>query len=168
MQEAWLNFAIVFFVQLLLFITHAYYEKKLSGVLRILGLGALSGIVLGPLLDLIFGKFLGLCSYTLGFGALFLILNGVLLYGLFAANTLLMQRARLVHFFIWTMVVAGVFEITNLFFHLWTYAFAVPSIEFFIVVSAGNFGAAIFVAVVWHVFFGRRFFFIDNLLKKAL
>ena len=76
MSEAWLNFAIVFLIQLLLFVTHALYEKKLPDMPRILGYGALNGVVLGPILDLTFGKLLGLCSYTLGFGAFFLILNG--------------------------------------------------------------------------------------------
>ena len=166
MSEAWLNFAAVFFVQLLLFIAHAHYEKKLADIPRILGQSALSGLVLGVTFDLFFGKFLGICSYTLGFGPFFLIINGVLLYGLFAANTLLMQQARLLHFFSWTMVVAAVFEITNLFFPMWTYAFTVPSVEFFLVVSVGNFVAAILVATVWHAFLRHRFFFIDNLFKN--
>lgn len=162
MPEAWFNFVVVFLVQLALFVIHAWYEKRFSDALRILRRGALSGVVLGPILDLTFGKFLGLCSYTLGFGTPFLLLNGVLLYGLFAANVLLMQRARLLHFCIWSMVVAAVFEITNLFFHLWTYAFAVPSIEFFLVVLIGNVGSAILVAMVWHVFLGYKFSFIDR------
>lgn len=166
MSGAWLDFAVVFFVQLLLFIAHAHYEKKLSCVPRILGRGVLSGIVLGPLLDLIFGKFLGLCSYTLGFGAFFLIFNGALLYGLFAANALLMQQARALHFFIWTIVVAAVFEITNLLFHVWSWTFPLISIEFFILFLIGNFGAAILVAGFWHVFLGDRFFFLDYLIKK--
>lgn len=166
MLEAWLNFIIVVFIQFVLFLIHAYYEKKLSDVPRILGQGVLSGIVLGPLFDLVFGKFFGLCSYTLGFGALFLILNGALLYGLFAAHALLMQQSRLLHFCIWIMVVVAVFEIANLFIPLWTYAFRVPSIEFLIIVSVGNLGAAVLVAVVWHVFLGHKFLFIDNLFKK--
>jgi|SRR3989344_2282203 len=166
MSEAWLNFAVVIFVQFLLFVVHAYYEKKLSDVPRILGWGILSGVALGLFLDLVFGKFLGLFSYTLGFGAFFLTLNAALLYGLFAANTLLMQQARLLHFFVWTMIVATVFEITNLFFHLWTWEFALLSIEFLIAFLIGNVGAAILVAIVWHTFSGHRFLFIDNLLKK--
>ena len=167
MSEAWFNFAIVVFVQLLLFLAHAYYEKKLSDVPRILGQGVLSGIVLGLLFDLIFGKFFGLFSYALGFGALFLPLNAALFYGLFAANTLLMQQVRLPHFFIWTMVVGAVTEITNLFLPLWTWKFSsLPPIEYLIVLSAGYFGVAILVAAVWHIFLGRRFFIIDALLKK--
>lgn len=166
MSEAWLDFIIVIFVQLILFVIHACYEKRLSDVPRILGWGIFSGIVPGLLFDLIFGKFFGLFSYTLGFGLFFLTLNAALLYGLFAANMLLMQRARLAHFFIWTMIVGAVFEITNLFVPLWTWEFAVPSVEFLIVFLAVNFGGAILIAVAWHVLLGHRFFFIDNLFKK--
>lgn len=166
MSEAWLNFIVVIFVQFILFVIHAYYEKKLSGVPSILGKSVLGGIVLGLLFDIIFGKFFGLYSYTLGFGAFFLIFNAALLYGLFVANTLIMQRARLSHFFVWTMIVAAVFEITNIFFHMWTWEFVLPPIEFLIFISAVNFGPAILVAVVWHIFLGRRFLFIDNLFKK--
>ena len=166
MQEAWLGFLIVLVVQFLLFIIHAHYEKKLPDVTRILGQGVLSGIVLGLLLDLIFGKFFGLFSYKLGFGVFFLILNAALLYGLFAANILLMQRTRLVNFCLWTIAVGAAFETINLFFPMWTWKFAVPSIQFLIIFLAGNLGAAILVAVVWHLFFRHRFFFIDTLLKK--
>ena len=167
MQEAWLNFIIVFFVQLLLFITHAWYEKKLSEIPHILGRGFLIGIVLGLLFELGLGKFLGFWSNTLGFGIFFLTLNTALLYGLFAANTLLMQQTRLIHFYIWTMIVAGVSEITNIFFHMFTWEFSyLPPIEYLIILSAGYFGGAIFVAIISHVFFGRHFFFLDNLFKK--
>jgi len=170
MSEAWLNFSIVIFVQFLLFVIHTYYEKKLSDVPRILGKSVLGGIVFGLLFDLIFGKFLGLWSYTLGFDALFLILSAALMYGLFMANILLMQRVQLLHFFVWAIVMGVVLEITNYFFLVWTYHFfpvgaVASSIEFFIGLSL-DFGTAIFVAVIWHVFIGNHFLFIDNLLKK--
>lgn len=100
MSEPWLYFTIVVFIQFLLFILHAWYEKKLSDTSRILSWGAFIGIVVGIPTDLMVGKSLGLCSYALGFGAFFLILNGILLYGLFAAHILLMQFARLPDLFI--------------------------------------------------------------------
>ena len=165
MVEAWLHFTIVIFVQLLLFLAHAYYEKKLADVPRILWQGAITGIVFGPLFDLI-GKYLGLFSYALGFGLLFLTLNAILLYGLFFANILLMRQARLLHFCIWTTVVVAVFEITNLFIRLWTYTFAVPSLEYFIIAFGAPLGLATIIALAWQVLFGYRFFFIDTLLKK--
>lgn len=166
MSEAWLNFAVVIFVQLLLFVVHAHYEKRLSHVLRILGWGVLIGIVFGILFDLVVGKFFGLYTYQLGFGPLFLIVNGALSYGFMQANTLLMQRARLPHFYIWTIIVGAVYEITNYYFRVWTWEFATPRVEFLIVHSVGYVGLAILMAGVWHVFLKHRFVFIDAVLKK--
>ena len=166
MSRLWIYFAVMFFVQLLLFLAHAFYEKKLSEVPRILWLGVLSGIVPGLLCDVIFGKYLGLASYALGFGPLFLILNAVFGYGLFAANTLLMQQARLLHFCVWTTIVVAVYEILNLFLPSWTYPFAVPSVEYVIIAFGAPLGLAIVIATSWHVLFGYRFIFIDNITKR--
>jgi len=166
MFEAWLHFAIVTSVQLLLFIIHAYYEKRLSDAPRILGRGVLIGVVIGLFFDLVLGKFLELFSYTLGFGVLFITLNLVFSYGLFSANTLLMQRARLLHLYLWTIIVMVVYEITNLFFPMWTWKLALPDIAFLAVLSVGYFGGAILVAIISHVFLRDRFLFIDTLLKR--
>lgn len=166
MSGAWLNFTIVVFVQLFLFIAGAYFEKRLSNIVRILGLSVLIGTVFGALIDLILGKFFGLHSYTLGFGTVFLILNWILLNGFFVANILLAQRMRLSYFYIWTIILVATYEIPNHFFRVWTWEFALPPLQFLIILSAGYFGGAILVAIISHVFFGYRFLFIDNLLKK--
>lgn len=166
MSVLWFNFAVMCFVQLLLFCIHAYYEKRLADVPRILWQGAYSGIVPGLLCDLIGVKYIGLATYALGFGPFFLILNAILLYGLFAANTLLMQQARLLHFCIWMTVVVAAFEITNLYFLMYTYAFVVPSIEYVLVAFVAPLVLAIAIAISWHVLFGYRFMFIDNVIKK--
>lgn len=166
MLEPWLNFSIVVFVQLVLFVISAYYQKRLSDIPRILGLSVLIGIVFGALVDFILGKFFGLHSYTLGFGVVFLILNWILLNGLFVANTLLAERMRLPYFYLWTIILVAAYEIPNHFFRVWTWEFQLSPIVFLIVLSAGYFGGAILVAVISHVFFGHRFLFIDNLLKE--
>lgn len=162
MLEAWLNFAIIIFVQLLLFVIYAYYVKRISDIPRILGWGVLIGIAVGLLFDLVLGKFLGLYSYALGFGSFFLTLNGALSYGIFAANTLLLQHARFSHFYIWLIVVIAVYEITNLFFRVWTYEFVLPHIAFLAMLLVGYSAGAILAAVIWHTFLGERFFFIVN------
>lgn len=166
MSELWFNFFVLIFVQLLVFLIHAYYEKKLADVPRVLWQGALSGIVFGPLCDLIGGKYFGLGTYLLGFGPLFLILLGLLGWGLGAANILLMQQARLQHFCIWMMLVIVVSEILNLFFPLWTFPFAYTSIEYVIIALLSPLVWAIAVALVWHILFGYRFTFIDTVFKK--
>ena len=166
MSEVWLNYAVFIVELLLLFLIRAYYEKRLADAPRILLLGALSGIVPGLLCDLIFGKYLGIGFYTLGFGLPFLMLNAVLGYGLFAANILLLQRARFLNFCIWIGVITAVFEITNLYFPVWTYAFAVPSFEYWLIAFGGPLELAIVIAISWHALLRYRFFFIDNLRKK--
>ncbi len=166
MSEAWLNYAVFIVELLLLFLIRAWYEKKLADVPRILLLGGLSGIVPGLLADLIFGKYLGVGFYMLGFGPLFLIINAVLGYGLFAANVYLLRQARFLHFCIWIGVITAVFEITNLYFPVWTYAFAVPSFEYWTIAFGGPLELAIAIAIAWHILFKYRFAFIDNLLKK--
>lgn len=166
MSEAWLSYAVFILELLFLFLIRAWYEKKLADVPRILLLGALSGIVPGLVCDLLFGKYLGIGSYTLGFGLPFLILNAVLGYGLFVANVLLLQKARFLNFCIWIGVITAVFEITNLYFPVWTYAFAVPSFEYWLVAFGGPLELAIVIALSWHVLFKYRFVFVNNFLKK--
>lgn len=156
-SAAWFNFAIVAVIQFLLFIVGAFYEKRLSDAPRVLALGALIGIVFGLPLDLIAGKYFGLYTYTLGFSAIFLTLNWVLLNGLFAANTLLAQRLRLPYFFLWSVVLMAVHEVPNYFFRVWTWQFSFPPIEHVIVLLVGYFVGAAVGAVVWRVCFGYRF-----------
>ena len=166
MPEAWLSFAVVNFVQLFLFIARATYEKNLSDVPRLLMWGVLTGIPLGLLFDLILGKSLGFYSYTLGFSALFLAFNAVISNGLFAANILLLRQVRLLQFYIWIMILMIGYETTNLFFHMWTWEITLHPIEFSTFLLAGYLGTATLVAVIWHVFLGHRFFFIDTIFKK--
>jgi len=167
MSEAWLNFIIVVFIQLIFFVTHAYYRKKLADIPRILGWSIPIGIIVGILFDLIVGKFLGFHSYALGFGTLSLILNGAFLYSFFVANVLLMQRTRLAHFCIGAIVIAMFYEIPHHFFRVWTWELPFPPhIEFLIVLLAGYIGGTILVAIISHILLGRHFLFIDDLLKK--
>jgi hypothetical protein len=166
MPEAWLSFAVVNFVQLFLFIARATYEKKLSDIPRLLLWGVLTGIPLGLLFDLTLGKSFGFYSYTLGFSTLFLVLNAVISNGLFAANILLLRQVRLLQFYIWIIVLVIGYETTNLFFYMWTWEVTLQPIELLIFLLAGYLGTATLVAVIWHVFLGYRFVFVDKLLKK--
>ncbi|MFA5838611.1 MAG: hypothetical protein WC849_01575 [Candidatus Paceibacterota bacterium] len=166
MTGAWLNFIIVVFLQLIFFIAHAYYEKKLAEIPRILVRSIPVGIVVGVLFDLMVGRFLGFHFYALGFGAFSLFLNGVFLYSFFVANILLMQRARLMHFCVGAIAIAMFYEIPHYFFRVWTWELPLPPyIEFLTVLLVGYVGGAILMAVCWHIL-GRRFLFIDDLLKK--
>ena len=156
----------VIFVQVLLLVGLVLYQKKWSELWTMLGQGMIMGLVIGLLSDLIWGKFFGLWSYTLGFGILPLTLTAAFVYGLFVTNILLIRRMHLAYFFIWTMVIMLVYEVPNYYFHVWTYHIPLPPSGFLAFLVVGYFGTAIFVAVVAQVLFQQRFFFIESLLKK--
>jgi LytS/YehU family sensor histidine kinase len=166
MSALWFNFAILVFVQLLVFLVHAYYEKKLADVSHVLWWGAISGLIVGPPVDLIIGKYLGVGTYLLGFGPFFLILLAIFGWGLGFANIFLMQQARVLHFCIWMMIVIVVSEILNLFLLLWTWQFAMLSIEYVMIALIAPLALAMAIAYAWHILFGYRFVFIDDMFKR--
>ncbi|MEN9561639.1 MAG: hypothetical protein RIQ56_912 [Candidatus Parcubacteria bacterium] len=166
MAEAWLNLVVVALIQCVLLTAYAYHQGRLVEVPWMFGWGALMGIVFGLPLDLIVGKQFGLYSYTLGFTPAFLIVNWVLLNGLFAANTLLGQHLRLPYFFLWILTLMVAHEVPSHFFQVWVWQFSFPPVAYATVLIAGYFAGATMGAMVWHVFFRRRFLFIDVLMNK--
>ncbi len=167
MPELWLNFFVVILVQFLLFIVHSWYEKRLREVPRILGLSIAIGIPFGIIFDLVVGKYLSFYNYELGFGLAFLAVNGALSYGLMQANALLMDTDRFIHFYVWTILVGFVYEVTNHFFRVWTWDFGSPVVELFIVHAFGYIGLATLMALTWHFVLGHRFAFIESLLERT-
>jgi len=152
MSGAWLNFIIVIFVQFLIFITYAYYTKKLSQVPQVLIKGILIGLIFGLSFDFVFGKLLGLHSYILGFGMPFLVLNTAVSYGFFSANILLLERIRFPHFYIWTIFIMVIYEITNFFFPVWNWGFTLEPFQFLLVLSFGYILGAIFIIGISNTF----------------
>lgn len=150
MLENWVNFGILVFVQTVFFVACAIYVKRSSQSFLVLGRGVLIGLVVGLLFDLILGKFLGLYSYVLGFGPLFLILNGTFSYGIFSASTLLVSRAKYSHFFIWLVLLVGVYEITNAFFPVWIWEFELQGTIFGTVLLIGYAAGALIVSKIEH------------------
>ncbi len=166
MNDAWFSFAVVILVQFVLFIIHAYFEKRISQVLNILAWGILIGAVFGVLFDGVVGKLMGLYRYELGFDVTFLLINGAFSYGLMQANTLLMQRVSFFHFYVWTIIVGIIYEVTNHFFRVWTWDFSTPYVEFIVVHAVGYIGLATLMAIIWHMLLRHRFVFIDRALSK--
>jgi hypothetical protein len=166
MSEAWQNFAIVVVMQFILFLLHAWYEKRLSDVPRILFLSVMVGILFGIVFDLIVGKFLSFFEYELGFTLLFLILNGALSYGFMQANTLLMDRVSFVHFYAWSVFIGVVYEITNYLHPVWAWDFGSPVVELFVVHAFVYIGLATLMALTWHFVIRHKFAFVENFLER--
>lgn len=152
MSEAWSNFGILLLVQFLIFLSFAFYEKKLTKIGDILGKGILIGIPLGLFFDLVVGKFLGLSIYALGFGALFLLPNGAFSYGIFAATILLLRHHRPLYFCISTLFITVLYEVVNLFLHVWEWRFPVPTFLFPVVLGVGYIAGAILVIRIFDYF----------------
>lgn len=166
MNEHWISFGVVIFVQLVLFVLHAWNEKRLRELPRILLLSILIGIPFGIVFDLLIGKVLSFYDYELGFGLYFLTINGALSYGLMQANTLLMERDKFLHFYIWTILVGFVYEVTNYFFRVWNWDFASTPFEILVVHLIGYIGLGTMMALVWHYILGHRFTFITKTLSS--
>lgn len=163
MSEDWVSFTVVILVQFILFLVHAWYEKRLSDVPRILGTSIAIGIPFGIIFDLVVGKYVGIYSYELGFGLVFLAINGALSYGLMQANALLMEKAHFRHFYLWTILVGFVYEIINYYFRVWNWEFSTPLFELLVVHGLGYIGLATLMALTWHFLLGRKFAFIERM-----
>ncbi len=166
MLESWIHFAIVIVAELFCFVSYAWYVKRLRELLQLFLWGAVIGITIGIPVDLIAGSHFGLYSFALGFGPFFLILNAIFSYGLFVANALLMQCVRFQHILLFTVLLTAVYEITNYFFRVWTWGFTLPIFEFSFLLVVGYVAGVITNAVIAHTLLGRRFAFLDTLLKK--
>ena len=151
MLGAWLNFAIVIFMQFLVFIAYVYYAKKISKLPQILAKGILIGIIFGLFFDFVFGELLGFHSYILGFNISFLILNATISYGIFSANILLLERMQFPYFYISTIFIMAIYEITNLFFPVWNWKLSLPPIQFLLILSIGYICGAIFIIKILNV-----------------
>ena len=165
MSEYWINFVVVISVQCLLFVVHAHYEKKIQHVPRILLYSATIGMCFGVAFDLLIGKYIGIFSYMLGFSYSFLIVNGALSYGLMLANTLLMKDAHPFHFYLWSVCVGSVYEITNFFFPVWSWEFGTPEFEYFVVIALAYCGLAYLMALTAHFCMGTNFRIIGRTLQ---
>lgn len=158
---AWLDFVVVGAAALILFIVCAFSENRYSDIPRLLFFGILAGIPLGLVSDLVLW---GIYSYPLGYGLLYLIINAAVVYGLFVATVLLLQRVRLLHFLAWIVAMVAVYEVSNYFFPVWAYK-VTPILGWLIFVLVGYFATAFFIALVSHLFFRYRFQLISDIVR---
>lgn len=146
----WTNFSLIIIAQLLFFIftylTHRKTMPKLSyGALLTYGF---MGLLFGTIFDLIFGLYLGIYSYYLGFGPLFLFLNGLLSFGLMLATVSLYVKDNFFKFYIQLVCLGIVYESVNYFFPVWSWHFVNNSLlQELIVIFAAYFGLAFLMSL---------------------
>lgn len=156
MSGAWVSFVVIISVQIVFFALTAFYFKKPPSS-KLLLRGAAIGMTVGLVYDILLGGYFGLFSYTLGFEIQFLLINASLSYGIFAANTLLLEKVSTIHFVIWLSALVSVYEITNFYFPVWSYNFALPLIPFFILCLIGYSSGALLTSFIAKLLFKQPF-----------
>lgn len=145
-------------MQTLVFCMLAYKEKVSPKNVRIILLQSFSlGFVFGVPFDLFIGKFVGIFTYTLGFTTSFLLPNGILSYGLWAATVILLAKKKLFSFLLHVSLIAVIYEITNVFFPVWQWTIhPVLWLEIGIVLF-GYFGLALLGALIARLIYKIHF-----------
>lgn len=121
-MELWLNFIIILFIQFLFFLFVYYKIKSKIQILSFIKL-LLLGIPFGFVFDLVVGKYFGIFNYYLGFNIIFIIINGLFSYGIALATIELLKKEKPVKLYLWILLLAGTYEITNYFFPVWLWKF---------------------------------------------
>lgn len=129
--------------QLLLFLAFSVWVKRTPDVPRLLLQGMGIGTSLGLLSDLLLGRYLDFWSYTLGFRVYTSLITAGCIYGIFAANVLLLQPVRLPHFIFCVVVVTVVYESLNYVLRVWTYSLSLSLIGFSVFLFLGYFLTAL-------------------------
>jgi len=139
----WMNFTFVIIVQLLVFIVVAYSKKKHADIAPILIKSLPIGLVFGVIFDLVFAGYLGIFEYTFGFDWVFIIINGILSYGIMAATVWLFYNCSFFKFYFLSICIGLTYELANYFFPVWSWQFNENVIvQQFILIFAAYFGLA--------------------------
>mgnify|MGYP003395468573 CR=1 FL=1 len=164
-MNPWANLTIVIGTQLLIFL-FIYYRREKKHLSEILFKSLIMGICFGIPFDLIFGKYLGIYDYVLGFGLIFLFVNGLASFGLWIATVWLLRSRSFSHFCYSTICIGMIYELTNYFFPVWSWQFAGSFIyQELVVIIALYFGLAILVAILISLTTKQRFEFLKLNLK---
>ena len=111
--EPILNFVVVVCVQLLFLLVYAAAVGAIKSVPKLLVWGIVIGLPFGLVIDLVWGKWVGVFTYQLGFVPWFLLLNGLFSYGVWMANVLLLRKSNFDKLYCMSFLLAVVYETTN-------------------------------------------------------
>lgn len=118
----WQNFVAIIVVQVvfLFFIFKTSRDKKI--VSKIIP-SALIGLIFGACFDLIFGYYLNIFRYNIGFNITFLIINGIFSYGFMVLTVWLCLGNSFWKFYFQMMFLGIIYEIGNYIFPVWSWHF---------------------------------------------
>jgi hypothetical protein len=148
-MNPWIDFSIIIVIQFILFLAIAYKNNDTRYSLKMLPVCLLLGIPFGLLFDIVFGQYLDIYHYRLGFGVGFLIINGALSYGLGIATVCALRNQTFLYFYGWTVLIGALYELGNYFFPVWSWSFFPdPFIQTLILISAAYCGLFVLNALV--------------------
>ncbi len=151
-------FFIVITIQFIFFAVHAFIAGERDKLFRYLKHGMVLGLPFGIIIDLIFGHWLGLWDYTLGYTWWFLIINGILSYGFMIANVFLLKHHSIINMYTWSVGLGVVYETANYLLPVWEWTFHKSTlVELAAVVLVGYAGLSILLMGVMRVAYKFHF-----------
>lgn len=147
-MHPYLAFGLMVVVEVAFLFFVAYATRSWGALRQRLIIRALVlGLVLGVATDYIFGAYLGLFDYTLGFGLPFIVINGIFSYGCMIATVGLLQKCDFIRFYLWTALIGVVYEAGNSLLGVWHWTFLANRIaEYAILILVIYFVGGVFAA----------------------
>lgn len=142
------DFAVIVFIQAVLLWCVAYRRGMMHELnVAFFKRAAICGVCFGVPFDIIIGAYAGVYDYALGFNPVFLVINGVLSWGLWAATIMLLRDVSLLSFWKWTAALGVAYEVANHFFPVWHWTFGSAFFTEMVVIAAGYTGLALLTVV---------------------
>lgn len=165
-MNPWIDFSVVMVVQLVLFFVFRYWIAPKKPFAKILFFSMLIGVPFGVIFDLIIGGYAGVYDHVLGFGYLFLFFNGLFSHGFMMTTVALWSKVTFWRFYLYSVCLGVLYEITNHFFRIWEWTFFEQSfLEYLLVVLLAYCGLSLFMALALVLFRVERFDFLTKISK---
>lgn len=156
----WQNFIVIILIQFVVFLAFLFIKKNANFTFKKFFASLVVGLVFGIAFDLIFGKLLGIFGYRMGFDWKFVVANGLLSYGIFAANVWLFRTDSFFTFYFQTIIIGAIYEIANHLFPVWFWDFGTGVlIEQLVLLFAAYFGLAFIISIIIKIITEQTFEF---------
>lgn len=152
----WQSFAVIIIAQIFFLFVILKMSRDKEIVSKIIP-SALIGLVFGVCFDLIFGYYLNIFNYNIGFNILFLVLNGIFSYGVMVITVWLCLGNSFWKFYFQMMTLGIFYEVGNYVFPVWSWHFTDNFIiNEIILILCAYFGLAFLISLL--IKFAQKFF----------